>query len=427
MNLLILGAGGRECALAWKLAQSKKVKNLWIAPGNAGTGKYGINVPVSEMDFSQIKLLVLENDIDMIVVGPEAPLAAGIVDFFHNDGLLDHVRIIGPKMQGAMLESSKDFAKKFMNRHGIPTAKYQTFNRENISDGYLFLKSLNPPYVLKADGLAAGKGVIICGNYEEAEYNLREMLIGQKFGKASEQVVIEEFLTGTELSVFILTDGKNYLILPEAKDYKKIGENDTGPNTGGMGCVSPVPFADQDFMKKVEDRIIQPTTKGLQQENIDYCGFIFFGLINCGGNPFVIEYNVRLGDPETEAIIPRIENDLADLFEKTVSGKLDDVKMDVSENHAVSVMLVSGGYPGSYEKEKKISGLELVKDCIVFHAGTKTGENEHILTNGGRVMAITGLSHNLESAIDKTYNDCAKITFDKINYRHDIGKDFHGK
>jgi phosphoribosylamine--glycine ligase len=423
MNILLLGSGGRECALAWKLAQSKKLNHLWIAPGNAGTSLYGVNIPVAETDFANIKLHVLENDIDMVVVGPEAPLAEGIVDFFRNDGLLDHVSVIGPSQHGARLESSKDFAKEFMKRHGIPTARHQTFKQADIREGYKFLDSLKPPYVLKADGLAAGKGVIICQSLQEAKNELFEMLEGKKFGKASEQVIIEEFLHGIELSVFALTDGKHYIILPNAKDYKRIGEGDTGPNTGGMGSVSPVTFADAEFMLKVEERIIRPTISGIQQEQIDYCGFVFFGLINCQGNPFVIEYNVRLGDPETEAIIPRIKNDLLEVFEKTVQGDIKNVRMDVSGEHAVAVMLVSGGYPGNYEKGKVITGVNKVTDCEVFHAGTRHNEKGEILTNGGRVAAITSMGNSLEEAMQKAYASAGVVEFDGRNYRGDIGKD----
>jgi len=423
MNILLLGSGGRECALAWKLAQSKKLNHLWIAPGNAGTSLYGVNIPVAETDFANIKLHVLENDIDMVVVGPEAPLAEGIVDFFRNDGLLDHVSMIGPSQHGARLESSKDFAKEFMKRHGIPTARHQTFSQADIREGYKFLDSLQPPYVLKADGLAAGKGVIICQSLQEAKKELLEMLEGKKFGKASEQVIIEEFLHGIELSVFALTDGKHYIILPNAKDYKRIGEGDTGPNTGGMGSVSPVTFADAEFMHKVEERIIRPTISGIQQEQIDYCGFVFFGLINCQGNPFVIEYNVRLGDPETEAIIPRIKNDLLEVFEKTVQGDIKNVRMDISGEHAVAVMLVSGGYPEKYDKGKIITGLNKVTDCEVFHAGTTLNEKGEILSNGGRVVAITGMGNSLEQAMQKAYASAGVVKFDGINYRSDIGKD----
>jgi len=423
MNILLLGGGGRECALAWKLSQSKRLNNLYIAPGNAGTLEYGINIPVSETDFQAIKLHVLENDIDMVVVGPEAPLAGGIVDFFRSDGLLDHVSVIGPSKRGAMLESSKDFAKEFMMRHNIPTARYRTFTADNIDEGYKFLETLSPPFVLKANGLAAGKGVIICNDVPEAKRNLHEMLAEKKFGKASEHVIIEEFLHGVEVSVFVVTDGKSYLMLPEAKDYKRIGDGDTGPNTGGMGSVSPVPFADKTFMEKVEERIIKPTIAGIQKESIDYRGFIFFGLMNCNGNPYVVEYNVRLGDPETEAVLPRISTDLVDLFEKITRGDLENASVSISSQHAVAVMLVSGGYPGNYEKGKLVSGLDEVNDCLVFHAGTQIGLNEMVFTSGGRVLAVTALGETLESARQKVYAAAQKITFDGMNYRKDIGND----
>jgi phosphoribosylamine---glycine ligase len=423
MNILLLGSGGRESALAWKLAQSKRLKKLWIAPGNAGTSFYGSNIPLAETDFNAIKLFVLENDINMMVVGPEAPLAEGIVDFFRDDGLLGHVKIIGPSQYGAKLESSKDFAKEFMNRHSIPTARHETFTQETLENSYRFLETLKPPFVLKADGLAAGKGVIICENLTEAREWLYEMLAGKKFGKASESVVIEEFLQGIELSVFVLTDGKHYVNLPNAKDYKRIGEGDTGPNTGGMGSVSPVPFASKEFMDKVEEQIIKPTILGIQKEKIDYCGFIFFGLMNCAGNPYVIEYNVRLGDPESEAIIPRIKNDLVEVFEKTALGRLNEINIETSDQYAVAVMLVSGGYPGEYEKGKVIKGIDLVKEAVVFHAGTRTNEKEEIITNGGRVLAVTAMADSHELALQRTYSSAAMIQFDGMNYRRDIGKD----
>lgn len=423
MNVLLLGSGGRECALAWKMAQSKRLKQLWIAPGNAGTALYGINIPVSETDFKGLKRFVLENDIEMMVVGPEAPLADGIADYFSTDGLLSHVGIIGPSRQGARLESSKDFAKEFMGRHGIPTARHQTFNLDTIRQGYRFLETLNPPFVLKADGLASGKGVLICQSLAGAKEVLFEMLEGKKFGKASEQIIIEEFLHGIELSVFALTDGKDYVVLPNAKDYKRIGEGDTGPNTGGMGSVSPVPFADDLFMQKVEDRIIKPTISGLHNDKIDFHGFLFFGLMNCNGDPFVIEYNVRLGDPETEAIIPRIENDLLEIFEQVLQGGLKKIQLKISGNYTVALMLVSGGYPGAYEKGKIIKGLDKVVDCEVFHAGTTLGTNNETLTNGGRVLAICGRGNTLHSAIQKVYESAGKVKFDGMNYRKDIGDD----
>jgi phosphoribosylamine---glycine ligase len=423
MNILLLGSGGRECALAWKLAKSKQLNKLWIAPGNAGTSQFGLNIPIAETDFTGIRSHVLNHRTDMIVVGPEAPLAEGITDFFRNDPRLNHVQIVGPSQQGAKLESSKDFAKDFMNRHNIPTAIHKTFTLETINYAFEFLETLKPPYVLKADGLAAGKGVIIHQTIEEARQGLHQMLAGRKFGAASQQVLIEEFLHGIELSVFVLTDGKDYVMLPNAKDYKQIGEGDTGPNTGGMGSVSPVPFAGMEFMQKVENRIIKPTIEGLHRDKIDYCGFIFFGLMNCNGDPYVIEYNVRLGDPETEAIIPRIENDLIDLLLSAVHGKLKNTEINISENFAITLMLVSGGYPGPYEKELPIAGLDQTNDCIIFHAGTKTIASGEIVSNGGRVLAVTGMGGSLELARQKAYAAAEKISFEKMNYRRDIGRD----
>lgn len=423
MNILLLGSGGRECALAWKLAQSPRLKKLWIAPGNAGTGLYGTNISIAEADFEGIKKHVLENDIDMVVVGPEALLASGITDFFKNDYLLKHVGIIGPSKAGALLESSKDFAKAFMLRHGIPTARYQTFTGNQLSEGFQFLATLEPPYVLKADGLAQGKGVIICPTLDEAKETLNEMLVQEKFGKASEKVVIEEFLHGIELSVFVLTDGKTYLLLPNAKDYKRIGDDDTGPNTGGMGAVSPVPFAGASFMHNVEELIIKPTIEGLRKEKTDYCGFIFFGLINCSGNPYVIEYNVRLGDPETEAILPRISNDLVEVFDMTLHGSLGDCTLKISEQAAVTVILASGGYPGDYKKGKEIKVPGNDCDCLIFHAGTKSGEHDRILTNGGRVLAVTALAVSHQEAKEKVYKAIQNIHFEGMYNRSDIGKD----
>ncbi len=423
MNILLLGSGGRECALAWKLSQSSHLHNLWIVPGNAGTAQYGINVAIPENDFEAIRQLVIDNDINMIVVGPEAPLAAGIVDFFKKEPAISHIGIIGPSEHGAMLESSKDFAKGFMLRNNIPTAGYKTFTIADISAAHDFIDSMHPPYVLKADGLAQGKGVIICDNADEAKQTLAEMLENKKFGKASERVVIEEFLRGIELSVFVLTDGVNYLLLPAAKDYKRIGDGDTGPNTGGMGAVSPVNFADEVFMKKVEERILKPTILGIQKENIDYKGFIFFGLMNCNGDPYVIEYNVRLGDPETEAIIPRIENDFVEMFQKTLSGNLHEVQVKISEKYAVTVILASEGYPGDYEKGFEINGFDKAKEALIFHAGTKKSDTGSILTNGGRVMAVTALGETLELCREYVYNEIEKIHFQGVYYRKDIGKD----
>ncbi len=421
MNILVTGSGGREHALGWKIKQSEKTGKLFFAPGNAGTEELGENLNVGVSDFENLKNAVLENQIDMVVVGPEIPLAEGIGDFFAEDPELQHVKLVGPKKDGALLESSKDFAKDFMMRHNIPTAKYLTVNSNNIDEGLEFLKSMKPPYVLKADGLAAGKGVLIPEKPEEAESLLKEMLEG-KFGEAGSKVVIEEFLSGVEVSVFVVTDGKDYIILPEAKDYKRIGEGDTGLNTGGMGSISPVPFADYEFMQKVEMRIIKPTINGLQLEKIDYKGFIFFGLIEVGGNPFVIEYNVRMGDPETEAVMLRIESDFLELLEGAADGTLADKEIEIDDQVAATVMLVSGGYPGSYEKGKEITGLEQVTDSIVFHAGTKP-EGDKVLTNGGRVLAISSLGSNSIEALGNSYRNAKIIQFDKKYYRKDLGFD----
>jgi len=422
MNVLILGSGGREHALAWKLAQSEKLGSLFIAPGNAGTLDYGENVNISPTDFDAIKKFVLKNEINMVVVGPEEPLVKGIHDFFLADEKLKNIPVIGPKKDGAQLEGSKDFSKKFMEKYYIPTAKYQTFTKETISDAFSFLKTLSPPYVLKADGLAAGKGVVIPNTMEEAKQELEEMLLKERFGNASAKVVIEEFLTGIEVSVFVLTDGKNYKILPPAKDYKRIGEGDTGLNTGGMGAVSPVPFADSTFMIKVEEEIIKPTILGLQMEKIDYKGFIFFGLINVEGEPFVIEYNCRMGDPESEVVFPRIKSDLLDLFEGVAAQTLDKKKIDIDTRTAVTVMLVSGGYPGDYEKGKIITGLEEAEDSIPFHAGT-IENNDQIVTNGGRVLAVTSYGKTIEEASKKSFSNAEKIKYEGKYYRKDIGFD----
>lgn len=422
MNVLLLGSGGREHALAWKLAQSEDLDSLFIAPGNAGTADYGENIDISATDFNAIKDFVLENDVHMVVVGPEDPLVKGIHDYFLADKQLKSVPVIGPGKEGAQLEGSKDFSKQFMQKYGIPTAKYQSFTKENIQEAYAFLESMNAPYVLKADGLAAGKGVVIAQELEEAKKELDEMLLNARFGASSATVVIEEFLSGIELSVFALTDGKNYCLLPEAKDYKRIGEGDTGLNTGGMGAVSPVPFANKVFMDKVISKIVEPTIHGLKQENIIYKGFIFFGLINVKGEPMVIEYNCRMGDPETEVVMPRLKTDLLKMFSRVGDGKLNEIKVEFDDRAACTVMLVSGGYPGDYEKGKEIRGLDLVKESIVFHAGT-TEKNEQVLTNGGRVMAITAYGKDHREALKKSFADAEKIDYEGKYFRKDIGRD----
>lgn len=422
MNVLILGSGGREHAFALKLSQSKKIKQLFVAPGNAGTQHIAANININPTDFESIKEFVLSKDITMVVVGPEAPLVEGVHDFFLKDDTLKDIPVIGPKKDGALLEGSKDFSKQFMFKHGIPTAKYQSFTSDNLEEGFSFLETLQPPYVLKADGLAAGKGVLILNSIDEAKTELKEMLTNEKFGEASSTVVIEEFLKGIELSVFVLTDGKSYKILPSAKDYKRIGEGDTGLNTGGMGAISPVPFADDAFLQKVEDLIVKPTIDGLQKDGINYRGFIFIGLMNDNGNPSVVEYNVRMGDPETEVVIPRIESDLLDLFEGVANQNLNEKSFSVSPKTATTVMLVSGGYPETYEKSKEISGLDKVKDSIVFHAGTKLKDGK-ILTSGGRVMAITSFGDSIEEALEKSYKSIDNIDFEKMNFRKDIGFD----
>ncbi len=423
MNILLLGSGGREHAIAHKIAQSNKTSQLFIAPGNAGTLNCGKNVNIKNEDFEAVKTFVLQNAIDMVVVGPEAPLVAGIVDFFKNDAELNKVAIIGPSKQGAELEGSKDYAKAFMSKYNIPTARYNTFSKDTIAQGIDFLRTLKPPYVLKADGLAAGKGVLILDSLAEAEKELAEMIENAKFGAASSKVLIEEYLKGIELSVFVLTDGKNYKILPEAKDYKRIGEGDTGLNTGGMGSVSPVPFADKEFMQKVEERIVVPTVNGLRSENIDYKGFIFIGLMNVDGNPYVIEYNVRMGDPETESVFPRIQSDVVELFEHTFAGTLNETELKINPQAAACVMMVAKGYPESYPKGDVITGINNVDDSLVFHAGTKMSDNNEVLTSGGRVICVTSLADNLKEALNKSYNSVEKIQWQNKYFRRDIGKD----
>lgn len=422
MTILLLGSGGREHALAWKMLQSPLCTKLFVAPGNAGTASVAINVNIQPTDFAALKKFSLEESVEMVVVGPEDPLVLGIYDFFKKDELLSNIPVIGPSKKGAQLEGSKEFAKEFLVKNNIPTAGYASFTKETVEDGYLFLETLNPPYVLKADGLAAGKGVLILHDLEEAKAELRLMLVDEKFGSASSKVVIEEFLDGIELSCFVLTDGKNYKILPTAKDYKRIGEGDTGLNTGGMAAVSPVPFADEILLEKIESRIVKPTILGLQKDNIEYKGFVFIGLINVKGEPIVIEYNVRMGDPETEVVIPRLKSDLVELFVAVGQGKLNEIELEIDERSATTIMLVSGGYPEDYEKGKIISGIESIKDALVFHAGTKT-ENGAIVTNGGRVMAITSFGNDYAEAIKKSYQNIEKLHFDKMYFRRDIGFD----
>ncbi|MDO6736560.1 phosphoribosylamine--glycine ligase [Wenyingzhuangia sp. 2_MG-2023] len=423
MNILILGSGGREHAFAKKLSESKKLSKLFLAPGNAGTAKIATNIAINPTDFEAVKKVVLENNIEMVVVGPEAPLVAGVHDFFLADADLKNIPVIGPKKDGAELEGSKEFSKKFMFKHGVPTAKYEAFTKETVAEGQTFLETLQPPFVLKADGLAAGKGVLILDNLEEAKMELADMLTNEKFGAASSKVVIEEYLDGIELSVFVLTDGKDYKILPSAKDYKRIGEGDKGLNTGGMGAISPVPFADKDFLTKVEERVVKPTVNGLQKDGIDYRGFIFIGLMNIDGEPFVIEYNVRMGDPETEAVLPRITSDLLDLFEGVATQTIASKSYEVDPRTATTVVVVSGGYPEAYENGKVIRGTENDVDSIVYHAGTTFNQNGEIVSAGGRVLAVTSFGDDIPSALNKSYKTIDQISFEKMNYRKDIGFD----
>ena len=422
MNILVLGSGGREHTFAWKIAQSDYCDKLFVAPGNSGTSEIATNLDIGVTDFMAIKNAVIDHKIDLVVVGPEDPLVQGVHDFFLKDDQLKLISVIGPQKAAAELEGSKVFAKEFMIRHNIPTAAYESFTKDNVEDGYKFLETLNPPYVLKADGLAAGKGVLILNDLDEAKLELKQMLVEAKFGDASTKVVIEEFLDGIELSCFVLTDGKDYKILPTAKDYKRIGEGDTGLNTGGMGAISPVPFATEDFLKKIEDRIVKPTVDGLAKDKLPYKGFIFIGLIKVGDEPKVIEYNVRMGDPETEVVLPRLKTDLVEIFNAISNQKLSEIDLEIDERAATTVMLVSGGYPEAYEKGKELLGLDKVNDSIVFHAGAKE-EDGKIVTSGGRVMAVTSYGNTYQEAIKKSYQSINNICFDKMNYRKDIGFD----
>jgi phosphoribosylamine--glycine ligase len=422
MTILILGSGGREHTFAWKIAQSPLCETLYVAPGNSGTSQIAQNINIGVTDFQAIKNLVLDKLVDMVIVGPEDPLVQGIHDFFLKDQALKHVAVIGPEKAAAELEGSKEFAKEFMMRHNIPTAAYKSFDASNVEEGYTFLETLNAPYVLKADGLAAGKGVLILNDLSEAKAELKNMLVNAKFGQASTKVVIEEFLDGIELSCFVLTDGKNYKILPTAKDYKRIGEGDTGLNTGGMGAVSPVPFATPEFLNKIENQIVKPTIAGLQKDNLPYKGFVFIGLIKVGDDPKVIEYNVRMGDPETEVVLPRLKNDLVEIFNAITNQTLCEIDIEIDERAATTVMLVSGGYPEAYEKGKEISGLEKITDSIPFHAGA-TLKDGKVLTSGGRVMAITSYGNTYKEAIKTSYQNIEKLHFDKMYYRKDIGFD----
>lgn len=422
MNILVLGSGGREHTFAWKIAQSEHCNKLFVAPGNSGTANIATNLNISVTDFEAIKKAVIENEIELVVVGPEDPLVQGIHDFFLQDEDLKHVAVIGPQKASAELEGSKEFAKEFMMRHNIPTAAYQSFTKDNVVEGCKFLETLNPPYVLKADGLAAGKGVLIINDLSEAKAELKNMLVDAKFGDASTKVVIEEFLDGIELSCFVLTDGKDYKILPTAKDYKRIGEGDTGLNTGGMGAVSPVPFATDQFLSKIENQIVRPTVEGLRKDNLPYVGFIFIGLIKVGDDPKVIEYNVRMGDPETEVVLPRLKTDLVEIFQAMANQTLSGVNIEIDERAATTVMLVSGGYPEAYEKGKEISGIDKIEDSLVFHAGAKY-QKDKVVTSGGRVMAITSYGNTYQEAIKKSYQSIENLHFDKMYYRKDIGFD----
>ncbi len=423
MNILILGSGGREHTFAWKIAQSPLCKNLFVAPGNSGTAEIATNVNIGVTDFEAIKQLVVSKGIDMVVVGPEDPLVQGVHDFFLNDEALKHVAVIGPQKAAAELEGSKEFAKEFLYRHNIPTAAYQSFTKQSVEDGYAFLETLKAPYVLKADGLAAGKGVVILEDLNEAKAELKRMLVDAKFGAASTKVVIEEFLDGIELSCFVLTDGENYKILPTAKDYKRIGEGDTGLNTGGMGAVSPVPFATDSFLNKIEERIVKPTIAGFKKDKLPYVGFVFIGLIKVGDDPKVIEYNVRMGDPETEVVLPRLKNDFVEILKAMANGSLDKIDIEIDSRAATTIMLVSGGYPEAYEKGKEITGVSNITDSIPFHAGAQLQDDGKIVTSGGRVMAITSYGNTYKEAIKKSYQNIDKLHFDKMNYRKDIGFD----
>ena len=422
MVILLLGSGGREHALASKMLQSSKCSTLFVAPGNAGTAAIATNITINPTDFNALKSFAIQEKVEMIVVGPEDPLVLGVYDFFKKDSELSHIPVIGPSKVGAQLEGSKEFAKEFLVKHKIPTAAYDSFTAATVEKGCLFLETLQPPYVLKADGLAAGKGVLIIQDLEEAKTELQNMLVHAKFGNASAKVVIEEFLDGIELSCFVLTDGQQYKILPTAKDYKRIGEGDTGLNTGGMGAISPVPFVDSVLLDKIETRIVKPTVEGLQKDGIDYKGFIFIGLIIVKGEPIVIEYNVRMGDPETEVVIPRIKSDLVELFQAVANGNLNEVSLAIDQRSATTVMIVSGGYPEEYEKGKEIFGLDKMEDSLVYHAGTKI-ENGKLVTNGGRVLAITSFGNDFQEAIKKSYQNIDKLHFDKMYFRKDIGKD----